>query len=316
MINNFTVNYYNISVYNDEDAMFVEVYQIFHQIILFSSLIPGIAFNIITIVIFYYADQFWENGNTMGFCMIIQLLTANVVLIAKIITSSGFILFQTQHFKCGFNNFIEISINCFACFVHLLVTVDRFVVIKYSSKTLQLFKKKRNICTCVGLLFLLSLSVAFPTLFGSHDEELHNYFKNSRLLTGIPECDYTKNQRILFVFLLIIFRIGPIFIMMIMNTLLTRELVKSKLRLSSTRSLRREYRFGIALILMNFILFLASLPTFFVFVYGIFFHSFKTIILIRFCTWYIIIFESFHLFYNLTFNKTFRKEFFNIILCI
>lgn len=299
-----TTSNHNFTYSNEIERLF-QIYEITYFILLYTISLPGLLLNFLTILVFFLCKKFWINDNKMGFLMIIQTLSANGVIAAGIFSNSR------NSFDCRLKVLCECSINIFLIFVHLIITIDRYLAIKNINKIFFLFKNKKNLLIIFIGLFVISILLTIPSLYNEL-ESINDYYREKILIIGI--CMYEFEQRLIFIIFYSLFRCLPILLMFFMNISLTNELIRSKLKLNKTRSLRREYKFAVTLIFVNSILFISSLPIFFVFIYMIFIYDLKTLLIVRFCSFPYIFFESFHFFYHLFFNELFRKELKNIFI--
>jgi hypothetical protein len=312
MLNNNTVAE-NISFLTEYDLKMRHVNERMYFYICYGIIIPCFFLNSLTSVIFYFGPQFWKNGNRMGFYMIVQASTGNVMILFKLVfyLVHGYDIHEKEVIT-RLRTSISVTLLLFSGLFQFMMTIDRYINIKYTNERNQIFKNKKIVSLYSLFIFLLSLVFGIISSFGY---SIQNYYYLDKETLEIKVIIYRSNRKTLGLIMTVyyfIIRLVPMAPIFILNTLLIISLVKSKLRLKLTRSLRREYLFGITLMSMNILYLIMSVPFVSMFVISNLNRDFYYLMYEDFTVWTMYLYESFHFLYNILFNKMFRNEIKNI----
>jgi hypothetical protein len=295
-----------------------DIYETAFVYFIFTTQVPGLFFNTLTAIVFYFGHQFWKDDNRIGYYMIIQALTGNCLLVLKIVQYSTInMLLNFNVINCQVRTSFSIFLNLFSGLFQFMMTIERYINIKYTKERNTMFNKKFYIYIYTFVLFIISLGASALSFTRYIRFNYYYVDEKSLKLINIPSCVYNQLTGLIMTFLYLFFRIIPTILMMVLNILISIVLIQSKLKFNLTRSLKREYIFGATLVLMNFIFIIASIPYFTVFALCIFDKSYQSSMIEQFCIWLLYLYEACHFFYNISFNKAFRSEikiFFNFFI--
>lgn len=288
------------------------------------TIIPlGIILNIISIIAFSNQPNMPHNLNLLYIFLSIYDILAllNSILFAQLLPSLGIILFNYSTFNCVFFNWWRKVAVQSPSWMQVLLTLERHGSATWINK-LNFMDKKIYIFAILALmqfiLIIANSSIAWFYILVSpvttnSSLNVSSTASNQYCTSSLTVSFITDSVNLLFRFLL------PFFIMLYFNISLSRNLYKSKRRVTSkTRSFRRERNYTMTIIGFNVIFCLLNTPwaVWYILMHvkqlGLVFQSsFDTAVMdllnsIVFSIFYLNNFSTFIL--NFGFNRVFRLE--------
>lgn len=236
--------------------------------IYFSNLIMvpiGLVLNLITILI-YSRKKFKKN--TMGlYCCIIAFTDISALIVGffeffGLSINNDFNI--VSEFSCKLLNYMTRLTFQMSAWLHVFLSLDRLISIKYLSKKLNPFKNRKFICLILVFLFIINCLLNMPSLYLHLIQTNQNItlFENLTIAYETVQCTSLSNVvLILRDSVTILFRIVlPFILTLVINILLIKSLIESKRKIKTEQSLKREHSFAITLIAMNIFFLINLLP--------------------------------------------------------
>ena len=219
---------------------------------------------------------------------------------------------------------------------NVLITFDRLLCVTYRNK-FAFMKKKTNLFLGFIILFVVLTILDIPNFFFElvtvesptiQNSTLSNRTQSSNIIIVNNEKVCTASKNIVYIrdtISMILRYILPFLLMILLNTLLIKRLLKSKQ--IANRQLKKEHNFAFTVVFLNAFFVITLLPSAFILI-GSNIVGYKDTTTVSYRTTAIMNFAyvagqyfagfnyTFTLLLNLKFNKMFRKEFFKMIFDI
>ncbi|CAF0716554.1 unnamed protein product [Brachionus calyciflorus] len=196
--------------------------------------------------------------------------------------------------------------------INLLLTIDRFLLIKYSSKKFKLFHNETLLPLIIVGIFIF-IAMANSSVLWFNVIERQSFNQTTKICMGSQTALFFRDL------MAILFRtVLPFILIFILNTILIKAFVEQKQKVSAQKTMRKEMIFAFSIIIMNSFYFVNLIP---IGVSLIFYNiyqndpvKFSIVTFYSFLAMYITALNNcFPFIINLIFNKIFYREFFDFL---
>ena len=294
------------------------------QINLYSSLVfftIGFVFNSISLIIFN-RGPFKKLGIGFLFTILTFLEIGSIIdgwVIYLLPPSLNFTIEGLSEFTCRFLTYLRRVILHCTSWSHVIITLDRYLTVKFSQKFIN-YKTKKNIIVTHLVFFSIIALIDIENLF--YEIKITNSTTNSTFVKITSTC--TANYAIGFssnLISVILRNFLPFLIMIILNIAMCLMIFESKKKIKN-RSQKKEMNFTLSVIALNFIFFVFYTPLSISYIM-VCYYQYSVVV----PAWFLseinfinnitivlsFIYNSLPFFINFTFNKIFRAEFFKLI---
>lgn len=213
-----------------------------------------------------------------------------------------------SNFNCKIINYtFRVCLQMSSC-TNVLLTLDRFLIIKYPYERFEIIYNKKKLRFVVFILFCFICFINAPNLW-MYLIDMPGVNTKDKICYASPILISIRDM------IGIIFRnILPLVAILILNSILIRALFQLKQKVCNRRSMKKEASFTFSIIIMNLFYYLNLIPIAVVLIYFNLMQKnsskFSMLKLIGpLCAYISMINQCFPFVINFIFNKVFRKEF-------
>ena len=300
------------------------------QINLYSSLVfftIGFVFNSISLIIFN-RGPFKKLGIGFLFTILTFLEIGSIIdgwVIYLLPPSLNFTIEGLSDFTCRFLTYLRRVILHCTSWSHVIITLDRYLTVKFSQKFIN-YKTKKNMVITHLVVFTIIALIDIENLFYEMKitNSISNSTKNSNSTIVKITSTCTANYAISFssnLVSVLLRNFLPFLIMIILNIAMCLMIFESKKKIKN-RSQKKEMNFTISVMALNFIFFVFYTPLSISYIM-VGYYQYSVVV----PNWFLseinfinnitivlsFIYNSIPFFINFMFNKIFRAEFFKLL---
>lgn len=286
----------------------------------------ALVFNPLSILV--YSRKKFSN-NTIGFynnfLSVVNTLIVLTRFTQRILDRYDLDVTLISIFTCKLFDYYLRTILNLSSWLNVLATLDR--LIKCTKPNKFVFLKSRKIISLVifGLVLVFLLTNSANLFFEIKISTKNQTYLNKTNLIEIKQCTASKTVTLIRDTMGQLIRIYlPFSLMFIINIILIRILIKSKLNLRMDKSLRKEIHFSLSIVALNIMFLITSLPlSYFIIWLNVYPNGLDTVV--KQVTYemnytiaaYFLTFDyCLQFLVNLVFNRIFRREFVKILIWI
>jgi hypothetical protein len=257
----------------------------------------------------------------MSIFNILSLIASYITIFPQIVSTTNLNLLST--FSCISIAYFQRVVIHMSSWINVMISADRMLCVTFPSRFKFVNDKRILSLIALGLLIFVSTINAANFWFFLKEQTIFDTTTNKTLVTS-QGC--TSDPHTLFIrdTISVIVRIMlPVILEAIFNSILIYKLFQSRKRASQmTMSNKKEYKFSITIVMLNFAFLLFLMPTFVTTIYLNIIKtssaSYRSQVIALFaynCSLVFAIYQFGSIFFiNLFFNKIFQKEI-RLILC-
>jgi hypothetical protein len=292
------------------------------DIIIYAGLpftIIGIIGNILNLIIFT-REKFRKLS--IGFylsCLSASDIFQTYLVLCFYFQKYDIILENTSKFMCKLHNYLYATLPLISAWIIVIVAVDRLISVKFIHATK--WTNKRACQVFIVLTILVIIALLNLHCFIIYDLKPNELNEN---VCVVSNENFVLSQRFIFYNCLVSITLVPFTIMTICTCSTITTLISSRKRINNGKSLERETRFAILLVVLNIVFLIFYVPVCLAMVindreYSTNMNLNKQLFDLAYVIFYLAVYfrhahSSFQFFIYLAINKTFRSEFLRLVL--